>query len=450
MGRFVKDCFENWILVCSGGVMENTSSEPLRLRIDRIAYRGPGIAHAPDGAVCFVPGTCPGELVEAQVVEERKNFRKARVLRVLEPSPDRLAEPDCRVAAPDGGPAVQVPGCVYDHVRHETEVEWKVAQLREFLERQAGIPGAGAKMEEPFVSPKALHYRNKCVLHSARDAAGKQILGYVGEDNVTVVDIPSCPLSDEAIDEELAGIRADPAFWRYVGAGSEVVLRHPAEGGVAVWADRPGDRPGERDRLPDLAERTPVLGSMRVPARGFWQMNGEVGGALVSAVTDLLRAEAPARFVDLYCGVGVFGLSAAKGADVPRVVGADSGRDVVRAANGNARHFALDGRARFDCADVAKAARHLLAENAGPGAAVLVDPPRAGLDPRVAESLLALPSRLLLYVSCAPDTLARDLRLLCAPGGYALRSARLFDMFPRTAHFETLCVLEKPLLRKAP
>ena len=70
-------------------------------------------------------------------------------------------------------------------------------------------------------------------------------------------------------------------------------------------------------------------------------------------------------------------------------------------------------------------------------------PPRAGLDPRVADALLSIPAGLLLYVSCAPDTLARDLRRLCVPGGYALRSARLFDMFPRTAHFETLCVLAR-------
>ena len=414
----------------------------LELRIDRIAYRGPGIARAPDGAVCFVPETCPGERVEAQIVEERKTFRRARVLRVLEPVPERLAVPDCRVPTPDGA-FVRVPGCVYDHVRHETEVAWKDAQLRAFLERQAGLAGAAERTEPPSVSPRALHYRNKCVLHAARDAAGRPVLGYVGEDNRTVVDVPRCPLSDEAIDTELASIRSDPAFWRYARPGTQVTLRRTPDDGVAVWADRPGDRPDGRDALPELTERTPVLGRMRVPARGFWQMNPEVGGALVAAATDLLRAEAPARLLDLYCGVGVFGLSAAEGAGVPLVVGADTGRAAVRAAEANAREHGLGRRARFVCADVADAARALLAEHAGPDAAALVDPPRAGLDPRVVRALLERPPRLLMYVSCAPDTLARDLRLLCAPGGFAFRSARLFDMFPRTAHFETLCVLER-------
>ena len=409
----------------------------ISLRIDRIAYRGAGVARAPDGAVCFVPGTCPGELVEAEVVEERKSFRKARLLRVLEPSPDRLAEPECLL--PGGEP---VPGCVYGHARHEAEVAWKNEQLRDFLVRQAGLAGAGALLAEPFVSPKAIRYRNKCTMHTARDENGRRVLGYFGDDNETVVDVPSCPLSVPAIGEALAETRADPAFWRHAGDGAELGLRWTKADGVVAWIDRPRDR-GRREALPDLAEETPVLGRMRVPARGFWQMNGEVGGALVSAATEILRDAAPARLLDLYCGVGVFGLSAAKAAGIGRVVGADSGRDVIRAAGDNARDLGLAERALFECADVARAARRLLSENAGPGGAALVDPPRAGLDPRVADALLSIPAGLLLYVSCAPDTLARDLRRLCVPGGYELRSARLFDMFPRTAHFETLCVLAR-------
>ena len=410
---------------------------PLALRIESVAYRGAGVARAPDGAVCFVPGTCPGELVEAEVVEERRSFRKARLVRVLEPSPDRLAEPECLL--PGGEP---VPGCVYGHARHGAEVAWKNGQLRDFLVRQAGLAGAGALLAEPFVSPKALRYRNKCTMHTARGADGRRVLGYFGDDNETVVDVPSCPLSVPAIGEALSETRADPAFWRHAGDGAELGLRWTKADGVVLWVDRPRDR-GRREELPDLTEETPVLGRMRVPARGFWQMNGEVGGALVSAATGILRDAAPARLLDLYCGVGVFGLSAAKAAGIGRVVGADSGRDVVRAAGDNARDLGLAERARFECADVARAARRLLSENAGPGGAVLVDPPRAGLDPRVADALLSIPAGLLLYVSCAPDTLARDLRRLCVPGGYALRSARLFDMFPRTAHFETLCVLAR-------
>ncbi|MBR1837328.1 MAG: hypothetical protein IJ783_08580, partial [Kiritimatiellae bacterium] len=98
--------------------------------------------------------------------------------------------------------------------------------------------------------------------------------------------------------------------------------------------------------------------------------------------------------------------------------------------------------ARFFAGDAAAEADRFLAEFGGADSAVLVDPPRAGLDRRVAEALVRRPARRLFYVSCAADTLARDLALLCGPGApYRLASARLFDMFPRTAHFETLCVL---------
>lgn len=417
--------------------MEATEHETIELAVERMAYRGLGVAHA-GSVVCFVPETCPGEKVEARVVDRRKNFWNARVLRVIEPSPDRLASPDCRMVTPRG--VVKTPGCVYDHMTHEAEVRIKNAQLLEFLERQAGITDAAAKMSAPAVSPKSLHYRNKTSLHSARDASGERILGYIGDDNETAVDVPRCPLSDERINAELAAMRGDAAFWRYVGVGSEVVLRCTESDGVAVYVNRPGGNERHAS-MPPLTEKTPVLGYMRVPVRGFWQMNPEIGGELVSAVAALVAERAPSRFIDLYCGVGVFALSAAR-LGVKRVFGADSGRDVVRAAEGNARHFALDGRARFECCDVGSKADRILSETAGRGAMALVDPPRAGLDARVVSALLARPVRTLVYVSCAPDTLARDLRALTGSGVYRCASSRLFDMFPRTAHFESLTVLE--------
>lgn len=415
--------------------MEET--ERVELLIERMAYRGLGIAHV-GGVVCFVPETLPGETVLAEITEKKKNFWNARAVRVLTPSPDRLAEPDCRVFTQEG--FVKTPGCVYDHATHEAELRFKQEQLLSFLERQAGLAGAAEAMRPAFASPKSLHYRNKVTLHSARGEGGRNILGYVGDDNETVVDIPRCPLSLEPIVDEVLAMREDPAFWRYVGVGSEVVVRHTKHDGVVVYVNRPGKE--EHESLPPLTEETPVLGHLRVPARGFWQMNPEVGGALVEAAMEVVKTEAPQRFVDFYCGVGVFGLSAAK-LGVGRVVGADSGRDVIRTAGANARHFALDGKCDFECYDVARIANHLLSENSGKAAMVLLDPPRAGLDPAVVQALLAHPSKTIVYISCSADTLARDLKLLTLSGSYRLRSARLFDMFPRTAHFETMTVLER-------
>ena len=408
----------------------------IALRIDRIAYRGAGVARAPDGAVCFVPGTCPGELVEAEVTEQRKTFRKARLVRVLEPSPDRLAEPECLL--PDGTP---VPGCVYGHARHEAEIAWKNEQLRDFLVRQAGLAGAGALLAEPFVSPKALHYRNKCTMHTARDGAGRRVLGYFGDDNETVVDVPSCPLSVPEIGAELAALRADEAFWRYAGAGAEVGLRWTRADGAVVWVDRPRDRGRPPEPLPDLTEETPILGRMRVPARGFWQMNGAVGGALVETAVEALRAAAPARLLDLYCGVGVFGLCCAAPHPVHRLVGIESGQSAVAAAKRNAE--AMGVKASFFCERVGGSLNRI---KVWPQQMVIVDPPRGGLEPNVAPWLANRPAPRIVYVSCDPATLTRDLDALMK--SYRISYVKLFDMFPRTARFETMVVLDRKTSRQ--
>ncbi len=426
------------------------SGRIVRLEVESVAYRGAGVARN-DGVVHFVPGTCPGEVVDAEVVAEKKNYRVARVRSVIRSSPDRLDTPDCLISDV-GGSAIPAPGCVYGHMTHEAELRCKCAQLLEFLERQAALPRVSDALLPPVASPSALHYRNKAVFHVARQVAlGRLIVGYVGEDNETVVEVPECPLSVPAINEALRELRTDREALRWAGIpGTRVTVRWTPADGVVIWATRPGgeiDPPPEE--LPSLVEETPVLGSMRVPARAFWQLNGPVAGALVQCVAERVEALAPNRFVDLYCGVGVFGLSCAKAAEA-RVVGVESGRDAIRAAVANARALGLGDRCRFECADSGVAAGRVLRECRSPGAAALVDPPRAGLSPQVVRALVENPVGTLFYVSCAPDTLARDLRLLAGPGGggYTLREARLFDMFPRTAHFETLCVLAGPVRRR--
>lgn len=428
------------------------ASPPCELEITDIAFGGAGVARA-DGAVYFVPGTCLGEVVRASVTEVRSSFRKARLLEVLRPSPDRLRPPDCLVMV--GDTLRVLPAAVYGHVTHEEEVRCKQRQLLSFLQRQAGLPQAEELLAAPFLSPKAVQYRNKTTLHCAprvRPGTGRagRILGYVLEDNKTVFDVTACPLSVSAINTELSIIREDPAFWRYIRPGDDLVLRWTRRSGAVVYVNRRGE---SHAPAPPVTEETPVLGTLEVPVRGFFQTNPEVGAALTEAVAAVIREIQPRRFLDLYCGVGVFGLSAAR-LGVPAVTGIDSGADVIRAARQNARRLGLDRSAAFACADVAAAADAVLSECTGPGSMVLVDPPRDGLAPRgpyakaremrVLQALLRHPPETLLYVSCNPATLARDLALLTGEGGYVPRSVRLFDMFPRTAHFETLVRLTHP------
>ena len=400
----------------------------LSLTIDSIAYRGPGIGRA-DGCVVFVPGTCPGETVVAEVVREKKSFKEAVVVSIENPSPDRLPRPDCLLSTAAGD--VPVPGCVYGHVTREAELRYKQDQLLSFLTRQAKLADAAALLLPPFDSPLPLHYRNKIKLRAGRDAQGRRILGYIGDDNETLVDIPQCPLAREPLNRLLTEIRADPGFWSYIGEDGQIALRWTEADGAVIVPE--AYRQGGED-LPPLTEASPVVGALVVPARAFYQVNPEVGAGLVEHVTSLAESCNPHEFVDLYCGVGVFGLSVSK-RKIRHVTGFDSNRPAVRAAIENAKRLGLP--ARFYGEYVSDVAKRVLEQMAPARTMAVVDPPRAGLEPEVTAALVAHPVENLVYVSCSPDTLARDLALLAQGGTYAVKSIRLFDMFPRTAHFET-------------
>ena len=402
----------------------------LTLTIDSIAYRGAGVARS-EGIVYFVPGTCPGEDVIAKVIREKKSFKEAQVLLVVKRSPDRLHKPTCRLATPEGD--IQVPGCVYGHVTHEAELRYKQDQLLSFLSRQGGIANAAEILLEPLQSPKLLNYRNKITLHVGRNAEGSKILGYVGEDNVSIVDVPQCPLAVPEINQALTEIRADREFWKYMGADGSIALRWTETDGVIVIPETEAEG-REEASLPPLTELSPVVGKLMVPAKGFFQVNPEVGAELVSYVTGLVETCEPRELIDFYCGVGVFGLSASK-RKIRHVIGFDSGRGVIRTANDNARRLGLP--TRFFCEYSSRIASRALAQLESTNRMVVVDPPRAGLEPEVTSALLEHPVDHVVYVSCSPDTLARDLALLTKEGKYQVKSARIFDMFPRTAHFET-------------
>jgi tRNA/tmRNA/rRNA uracil-C5-methylase (TrmA/RlmC/RlmD family) len=395
-----------------------TVGERLDLAVERLVFRGLGLArHA--GEVVFVAGVAPGERVRARVTRLHRRFAEAELLEVLVPSPNRIV-PCCRL---DNGQLT--PGCVYDHLAYPAEVAAKQAQLEEFLRP---LPGdANRAILPPCASPRASHYRNKIVLHAAR-APGEQRprLGYVGDDNRSVVDLPACPLAREPINAALAELRAADAA-RLPRDGQRLTLRWTAaDGGVVCWRD------GAPRHAP-LTEMTP-FGRVATPLDGFYQVNPEVADALVRQVVAWCAADGGGRpLLDLYCGVGVFALAGAKAGLTP-VAGVESGRAAVDAARANA--IAHRVAARFFCRTVAQAAAANFDGFDLRAATVIVDPPRQGLEPEATAALAARKPPRLCYVSCDPATLARDLRLLLA-SAYQLRRARLFDMFPRTACFET-------------
>ena len=215
------------------------------------------------------------------------------------------------------------------------------------------------------------------------------------------------------------------AFPRVVGVVRREFDRHDRPSGQSIL--------GGRDHLFET-----VGGDrLKVPAWAFFQPNASAAGALREVVVRTVEPAAGDAILELYCGVGLFTLPVARAAD--QVVAVDLSRDAVTAARENAASAGI-ANARFLCRDAALALGGLLQERVWD--AILVDPPRSGLAPAVLEAIRAAPVRRVIYVSCDPATLARDLRLLMRGGGKRLSSVRCLDLFPQTHHVECVALLE--------
>ena len=405
-----------------------TAEDVLDLDIADVVYRGLGLARR-EGLVYFVPGTLPGERVRARITQRHKRHVETELLDVLAAAADRV-EPACPLALRPGC-GLACPGCAYQHAGYAAEVNLKQAQLADFLTHQAGL--REVELAPPAAASQPLGYRNKIVLHAA-GTGGEHALGYVATDNRTILDVPRCPLAVAPINAALAELRAAPPPAVPPGRRIRHTLRYTARDGVRRFVNRPPRS------APWLTEESPV-GPLRVPPSAFYQVNPLVAALLVGAVQDVLAARQTRRVVDAYGGVGLFALAAAR-AGAEEVLLIDSDAAAAAAAAHNARRLLDSDSLHVLHADAAEGLTRALAVVAPEEVTVIVDPPRRGLEPAALAAIVRASPACVLYVSCAPDTLARDLKRLTA-AGYRLRSARLFDMFPRTAAFETLAVIER-------
>ena len=396
--------------------MALTVGEEVEVEIHDVAFGGRGVGRH-EGCAVFVPGTLTGERVRVSLTKCRKRFAEGTLLEVLSSSEHRV-DPVCSIND-------RCPGCSYQHVSYAEEVRMKQAQLEGLLKRIGGLDEVAFK--EPIASPDPLGYRNKIVLHAQRERK----LGYFGDDNRTVVDVPACPLAVAPINDELAKLRSNMKTMKRLRPNAAVTFRWTEANGAMHWVDR-------ESGVERLTESSPI-GDMRVPRRAFYQINPKVGDSLVSHVSELIKLRDPKYLIDFYCGVGLFALAAAQHG-VPHIFGIERQSVSIRAAIQNAK--ALGVRADFVSADVEALAEASLEQVDANEAMVIVDPPRQGLEKEFLATVTAAQPSTLVYVSCAPDTLARDLKELVA-GGYEVTECQLFDMFPRTSHFESVTVLKK-------
>ena len=402
----------------------------VEIDIQKNVYGGDGLGRLGDGRVVFVPGAFAGEKVRAEITEQKKRYAKASLVEVLEPSSDRIE------------PGPTVPGMVYAGISYKGEIKLKQDQLENFLWKvQSSLLPL-----EVVAAQSPLNYRSKAVYHTQR-RGDKWLLGYRREQSHDVEDITADPLACESINRALPEIRSGVMALLTRGAKSvrdsakaagNVTIRYTPIDGVKWWL-------GEPPLGLELTEKTCGL-NFRVPADGFYQVNPQVADRLVATVRDayLEGVSEAGHLLDLYCGVGVFGLCCIKALGgvtlkegvSARLVGVESSRDSIACAKRNAE--ALGVKASFFCERVGGSLGRM---KVGPHHTVILDPPRGGLEPNVPGWLVKRPAPRIFYVSCDPATLTRDLSALLP--AYRIEKVTLFDLFPRTARFETFVQLAR-------
>lgn len=440
----------------------------IECEITALALGGRGVARV-DGMVVFVERSLPGQRVLAQVDRVKKRFAEARAVEVLRQS-EHWRAPFCPHFGTCGG-------CILQDLDYDEQLRWKNQHVADALAR---IGGVWSVDQRPILaSPEIVHYRNK--MEFAFEGEGQSLrLGLKARGGNRVVDLTGCrlqsPESARLVNAARDFCRASGVsawngrhrgFWRHLvirqSAATGQILAHcitspesrhfatAAALGQALKEAVPGltgfahSTSSNRAALAVGEQGILALGAdhldeeldglrYRVSANAFFQTNTAAAGLLFAEVLDMAGLSGEEVVYDLYCGVGGISLPLARRA--ARVFGFEVSEEAVADARENAELNGLDN-CRFAAGRVnADLFRDL------PRPEVLVcDPPRAGLDDEAREAILELAPRRVVAVSCDPATLARDVALL-APA-YSLAAARPVDMFPHTAHVETVALLTR-------
>jgi tRNA/tmRNA/rRNA uracil-C5-methylase (TrmA/RlmC/RlmD family) len=368
------------------------TGDKLSLTIEDIAFGGEGVGRMEDFVV-FVPFVLVGETVEAEITEVKKNFARSKLLRVEKSSPQRV-EPQCVYFGKCGG-------CQYQHMAYDEQLRMKRKQIADLFERVGKISKDIVAPVIPCPSPYG--YRNRIMVRSQWNKPEQKLnIGFIRGDCGLVEDIEKCAIAEPAINEQLEQVRAHP----------------PPKGGIkVVLRVQPED--------------------WELPQDSFFQNNFFLLPSLVETVRGFLQAGGARHLADLYCGVGFFGIELAD--SVESFTGVEYDRRAIQAAQKNASSRNITN-GEFIPAKVEEVLPELLKKISARETAVLIDPPRKGCGPEILKLLRETRPRQIIYVSCHPATMARDLNILQAENVFKLLHVQPLDMFPQTQHVE--CVAD--------
>ena len=442
----------------------------LQVSIETATVDGSGIARV-DGQVVFVPGALPGERCSVRIAHVGRSAVFAQLLSVLTPSAHRV-EPDCPYFPRCGG-------CALRHMDYEQELALKQAHVQSCLTRIGGqtisaLPITGAAQTDG--------YRNK-VQFPVQEQERRPVAGFFSGKTHRVIPVRHCRIQPDCAD----AIRGAVLAWMeqyhiraydeqtHTGYIRHIYIRFGAESGqilvciVANCAQLPKKKqlvaallaaePGITTIVfsPNTKKGNTVLGTefhplygdgtitdmlcglqFRLSAPAFYQVNHAQAERLYEKAVQLTGLTGNETVLDLYCGTGTITLCLARHAK--KAIGVEIVPQAIEDAKFNAAQNGMEN-AEFFCMDAGQAAKMLADRRTRPDV-IVVDPPRKGVSADVIEAISAMAPQRVVYVSCDPATLARDLKLLTA-AGYTLQTAEAFDLFPRCAHVETVVLLSK-------
>ena len=454
--------------------MSVKKNDIISLSIQSLSSDGNGVGRYENQAI-FVPGTVPGDEIQARIVKDCKTYAFGILETLDKPSPERI-NVDCSVAGPCGG-------CCFRQLSYEAELKAK----KEFVANAfARLGGLELPTADTLPSPDVDRYRNKAQFPVGTDQNGHCQTGFYANRTHRIVPCADCKLQPEVFNQIAAflcegfdryGIPAYDEI-RHTGLIRHIFLRQGAHSGeiLVCLVGASKKVPKLRPLIQELCDAFPavktvlwnintrntnvILGQenkvlygpgfiedilcdvpIHLGPMSFYQVNTPAAEQLYRTAASLAQLRPTDLVLDLYCGMGTIGLSMVQ--DCKEIIGVEIVPEAIDAAKENAARMGQEiaDRCRFLCADAGQAAQQLAAEQLQPDV-IVVDPPRKGCDQNTLDAILTMSPRTVVMISCNPATAARDTRYL-ADHGYQPGTVQPVDLFPRTKHVETVVVLSK-------
>ncbi|WP_107668822.1 23S rRNA (uracil(1939)-C(5))-methyltransferase RlmD [Cyanothece sp. BG0011] len=440
----------------------------VELEIIDLSHTGDGVGKL-DGKAVFVSDTVTGDRILARLTHVKKQYAYGKLQEIISPSPHRI-RPSCIVADKCGG-------CQWQHISPEYQLKAKENQVIQALKRIGGFETL--PILPILSSPEILGYRNKATYPLKRSTTGTVQAGYYQRHSHQIINLNQCPIQDPRLNRILAEVKQDiqaqgwSIYNETTGTGKlrHLGLRIGKKTGeilltlvstsknltnfqqqAKTWMQRYSQlvgvsinyNPHRGNKIlgeetfnyvgrPYLIETFDNL-QFQLSADTFFQVNTEAAEILLKVLLENFSFTGEETLIDAYCGVGTFTLPLAQ--KVAQVIGIESHKNAIEQAQNNAQINGINN-AKFHQGTVEEILPSL---NISPDIVVL-DPPRKGCDRQVIDTLKEIGSSVIIYISCQPSTLARDLEKLCQQGPYTLQWIQPVDFFPQTPHVETITLI---------